>query len=277
MNGLVDDGRVMSDQKPKINLEINQNRMAQIIGAAVVQSTEVVGLHFEALKTFDLSQPPPSDATFYRFNTPNLNADQRRQIHESWILAKAFQELLRAVRHALEEAHLLVALLTKAHTVRSSETLSVFLKPFQRKAAGLPFWKLMEDVNECLVPKLDFADSYKSLQAARNCLEHRAGVITNVETKGASSFELQTPRMKVFYLRGSTEVEIVIGEAIDSQDDRSEVDVFAKLQTRSRSIPLGERLSFNLAEFNEVAFACNYLGQQLSARLPRPITQIEAE
>jgi hypothetical protein len=32
---------------------------------------------------------------------------------------------------------------------------------------------------------------------------------------------------------------------------------------------LGERLSFTQAEFVDIAFACHFLGQQLSSRLPK--------
>ena len=93
---------------------------------------------------------------------PEVTLDQRRAMHESWILAKAFQELLRSVRHALEEAHVLVALLTKEHKIRSNDTLANFLKPFQSKAAALRFPDLLKAVNELLEPKLDFADSHAS-------------------------------------------------------------------------------------------------------------------
>ena len=101
-------------------------------------------------------------------------------MHEDWILGKAFQELLRAVRHALEAAHVMTALITREHKVRSTQTLENFLKSFQRKAAGLRFPELLAAVNELLDPKLDFSDSYESLQIARNCLEHRAGIVSHL-------------------------------------------------------------------------------------------------
>jgi hypothetical protein len=148
---------------PKLHLELNPSSLAAIVGSAVFASVEVVNLHFNALSDENLSRPLEGSGILYKFGGPELNLDQRRAVHESWILAKAFQELLRAVRHALEEAHVVTALLTKEHKIRSNDTLAGFLKPFQRKAAGLSFAELLAAVNELLDPKLDFSDSYKSL------------------------------------------------------------------------------------------------------------------
>jgi hypothetical protein len=260
----------MKKENPKLHLEINPGRLAEIIGSAVFASTEVVNLHLKALSDENLSQPQEGTGVLYKFKGPEQNPDQRRAMHESWILAKAFQELLRAVRHALEEAHIVVALLTKDHKVQSNDTLANFLRPFQSRAAGLPFPDLLGAVNDWLDPKLDFADSYKSLQAARNCLEHRAGIVSNSDTKGAAEFTLNIPRMKIFYLRGNEEIELVAGERVDAGDNQPEVEILMRVEIRKRSIPLGGRLTFTPAEFSEIAFACNFLGQQLATRLPKP-------
>jgi hypothetical protein len=260
----------MSIENPRVHLELNPNRLAEIIGSAVFASTQVVNLHFNALSDESLIKPVESSGVIFRFGGPDLSLDQRRAMHESWILGKAFQELLRAVRHALEEAHAVTALLTKQHKVRSNETLEGFLKPFRAKAAVLSFPELLAAVNDLLDSKLDFSDSYKSLQVARNCLEHRAGIVSNVETKGGTEFILNVPRVKIFYLRGRDEIEVMAGERVDAGDGRPEVEILMRIEIRQRSIPIGDRLTFTLVEFNEVALACNFLGQQLAGRLPKP-------
>jgi hypothetical protein len=57
---------------------------------------------------------------------------------------------------------------------------------------------------------------------------------------------------------------------VKPDDDQSHAVIMMKLDVRQRSVALGEQLSFSLSEFNEIAFACHFLGQQLSAKLPRP-------
>jgi hypothetical protein len=253
----------------QLQLQLNPMQLAVIIDNAVVTSSEVANFHFRALANADLAKPTQAGDARYHFRAPDIDADERRAMHERWILAKAFQELLRAVRHALEEAHLFVALLTGRHQIKSSATLSEFLNPFKRRAAILNFPDLLDAVNNRLDPKIDFSASYISLQSARNCLEHRDGIVSEIDTHGRESLSLRVPRVKIFYLRNGAEVEIESGHTVEPGDDRAQVDVFMRLEIRERSIPLGQRLSFTLAEFNEIAFACHFLGQQLSTRLPQ--------
>jgi hypothetical protein len=260
----------MAEAIPTLQTSVDPKRLAAIVDSAVVTSTEIVNFHFNALSGADLSKPAKSPEVMYTFKGPELGAAQRRRMHENCMLAKAFQELLRAVRHALEEAHVVTALLTKKRKISSSATLSDFLKPFQREAAALSFPKLLAAVNEKLDPQLDFAGSYKSLQLARNCLEHRGGVVSKIETRRRDNFILRIPRIKVFYMSDGVEVEIVKGHTVEPADDRTEVAVMTRLEVRQRSFALGERLTFTLAEFNEIAFACSFLGQQLSNKLRRP-------
>ena len=103
-----------------------------------------------------------------RFKAPDLTSDQRRAMRENWLLARAIQELLRAVRHGLELAHVVTAVMNKKHSVKSDVTIAEFLKPFEAKATSLSFPELLADVNDRLETKLEFADSYESLQVARN-------------------------------------------------------------------------------------------------------------
>ncbi len=261
----------MVSENPKLKVQIDPARLSRIIDAAVLISSEIVNFHFNALSNSDLTQTPmPANAGTFGFAGPTLSADQRLTIHQNWILAKAFQELLRAVRHSLEVAHVYTALLTKTHRISSSSTLDDFLAPFRKKAAGKRFPELLDAVNEQLNPKINFSKAYVSLQIARNCLEHGAGIVSKRETRGGDALTLTFPHLKIFYLRDGQEIDVVAGETIDAGDGRPEVDIYRRLDVRSRTIGVGERISISHADFNEICFACHYLGQQLSSNLPRP-------
>ena len=105
-------------------------------------------------------------------------------------------------------------LLTKTHQIKSSSTLPEFLRPFQRKASALSFPKLLKAVNNELNPKIEFSAAYVSLQVARNCFEHRAGIVSKIETHGKDSFDIHILRMKIFYLRNGEEVELEAGHRV---------------------------------------------------------------
>lgn len=260
----------MSNQAPVLRLGLDPRSLGATIDNAVFVTSEIVNFHLNALEGADLAKHAEQNLRF-RLRGPEMGVDQRKAIHQSWILAKAFQELLRAVRQSLEEAYLIVTLLTKKHRTKSNATLSDFLEPFKKNASNLVFPKLLNAVNEKLNPKIDFLPSYISLQTARNCLEHRVGVVSKIETGDKDHFEMHIPRMKVFYIRRGVEIEIEPDHLVDPGDDRSEVDVLMKLDQKKRTFALGDRIHFTATEFSEIAFACHLLGQQLSSRLPVPI------
>jgi hypothetical protein len=253
-----------------LHLEIDVTRLARIIDSAVVACSEVVNFHLTALSQADLAQPVEIPGLRFKIGAPPLTAEQRREMHESWILARAFQELLRAVRHALEEAHIMASLLTKEHKIRSESSLEEFLRPYRSKAAGLKFPCLIASVNSRLEPKLEFSDAYESLQQARNCLEHRAGIVSKSDTHGQAQLLLKVPRVKIFYERAGQEIELREGEVVDPGEGKSEAEILMKLEARERSIQLGQRITFSAIEFNEVLFACHFLGAQLATRMPKP-------
>jgi hypothetical protein len=264
----------MADVAQPFHLELDPTAIVRVIDTAVVASTEVVNFHF--LDKADLTQRVEADVRV-RFRGPDLTPEQRRAMHENWLLARAIQELLRAVRHGLELAHVVTAVVNKKHSVKSDATIADFMKPFEAKAASLSFPELLADVNIRLETKLDFADSYKSLQAARNCLEHRAGIVGKPETKGKDEFEISVPRMKIFYMRGDDEIEVAAGQVVQPSEGKDHAQILMKIEEKKRSLKLGERLAFTLSEFNEIAFACHHLGQQLVGKLPKPTLAEQAE
>lgn len=260
----------MKKGTPRIFLELKPVRLAAIIDHAVVASSEVVNFHLGKMADANFDEPAQAENLRYRFSTPPIGADERKAMHENWILAKAFQEVLRAVRHSLEEAYVYLELLTNEHRVKSRSSLSDFLKPFISRAAGLKFPKLLDAVNNKLEPKIEFAQAYRSLQKARNCLEHRGGIVSEIDTHNEPHLELIVPGLKLFYMRGATEVELEIGQRVDAGDGQPDVQVLMKLGMKKRKFELGQRITFSAAEFNEIAFACHFLGQQLATRLPKP-------
>jgi hypothetical protein len=180
----------VTGSNPRIELQLNPDGVAAPAQTAAVTCREIADLYFEALAKANLSKKPPRpEGSFFRFEAsfPEMIASERRAVHESWILARVFQDLMRGVRASLEEAYLFIELLT-AGTIRagSSGTLDEVLAPYRKRASDLEFPRLLDYVNSRLEQPLDFTDAYRSMQAARNCLEHRGGVVTKLMRQAVS-------------------------------------------------------------------------------------------
>lgn len=246
-----------------VNLDLNGIAQPAVTTAAVCK--EIVDLYFSSLEKVDLSEKPAdhSEGKFLKvgFSGHNFTAEERRNVHQNWILAKAFQDLMRGVRSSLEEAYFVFELIA-AGTVRakSSATLEQTLQPFRNSAARLNFPKLLEAVNTHLQQPLEFSEAYQSMQAARNCLEHRNGVVGQTDIDENGKMVLQFPRFKLFVERDGQEVEVYSG----LQAREGGENILIKTELRSREYPVGHRLLISAGDFDEIALACSQFGFRLS-------------
>jgi len=254
-------------ERPKLQLQLNLDAILAPAHIATVTSSEVVDLFFNAMTSADLSKKPENDATRYKFKSPEQSAESRRAAFESWIFSKAFQDLMRGVRGSLEQAYFFQEL-SKTKEVKSDITLDDLLAPFYKRASDLSFPDLLEKVNASLKEPLIFSDAFNSLQKARNCFEHRAGIVGKKDISADGSMKLHFPTLKMFHYRGGQEVELVAGQILDTHDADKDgergVQIFSRLDLRHREFRLGERLSLDLADFNQIAFACHFFAVELA-------------
>jgi hypothetical protein len=192
-----------------INLELNLDAILVPAQNAVVLSSEIVDFFSDSVAKADLSKKPVNAATQYKFKTPDISAADRTAMYENWIFSRAFQDLLRGLKSSLEQAYFFLQLLEKPFKVSSEATLEEFLAPFRRQAATLHFGPLLDLVNSKFKPPLDFVNAYHSLQRARNCMEHRNGIVGNIDAPGGGVMILSFPRVKHFYVRRGEEIELL--------------------------------------------------------------------
>lgn len=264
-------------QPPTLKLELNLDAIIVHAQNAVVLSSEIVDFMFDALDKADLSKKPSNETTQYKFKTPEISAADRRAMFANWMLSRAFQDLMRGVRASLEQAYFFLELLAGPRKAKSNTTLEELFEPFKRRAATLSFGDLLEQVNSKLPQPLNFVDAYHSLQKARNCMEHRNGIVGNVDAPAGGVMILNFPRVKNFYLRKEQEIELVAGHIVDAQDGAEEVQIFTRIELRQRRFSKGQRLSLSSTDFNEIAFACNYFVTDLAAKVAQAGTPAPTE
>ncbi|WP_175782758.1 hypothetical protein [Burkholderia cenocepacia] len=235
--------------------------------------SEVVRFAFHAMGQTDLSVPPPivEAAISYDMGTGAKSADERRTLYENWILSKAFTELARGIREALEEAYLftrIVGLVRKRHP--TVDEFNAEQDQARKWAQQASFPNLMAAVNEALTGPLIFASEFESLQKVRNCLEHRAGVVGKRDIDDSGSLVLSLPRLRLFYWRGETQIELELGARVDPGDDHEHAEVRLERVTRVRKYELGEVVRFSAVDFHEIAQSCYMFITDLVRKLPRP-------
>jgi hypothetical protein len=102
------------------------------------------------------------------------------------------------------------------------------------------------------------------MQAARNCLEHRGGVVSKSDAGPNGIMELRFPAIKVFIVREGAEVELYEGIAVEAG-----TEILMRSIVRIREFKAGERLKITAADFDDISFGCFQFATELAQRLPK--------
>lgn len=263
------------DSPPVFRLNLNANAVAAPAQRVARLASHAVATSLRALE-HDALTPPDMQGGFmgYNFSPPEDTPEECRKAYENWILAKGFQDLTRGVRETLEEAYLFLAMLNREPGVATLEKLDAEIAAHRAKAQKLTFPALLAEINKGLKEPMAFADEFASLQAVRNCLEHRGGLVGLRDVNPqAQTLALSFPRLKLFYSRREEEVELAPGEILDTHETDSfaageGVQIFLKSVTRSREYALNDPVSITASDFFEIAMACHLFAADVATKLP---------
>lgn len=251
----------------EVTVTLNPDGVSAPALRAARKASEIVSIALPAIQTADLSEP--KKLGFFSLHLGTSQSDEsRRAEYVAWILARGFQELAVGVRASLEEAYHYVKGFRLASTSTSRTEIEQGLQHIRRRAGKLNFPDLLTGVEEELQATLQFRDEMRSMQKARNCLEHRAGMVAP-EDRDGEKLVLRLPRLKVFHSdETGSEIEIRGGEYFEKETRLS-----IKLDIKAREYAIGSRISFDANEFHEIAMACVFFANDVKSKLPMPAGQ----
>lgn len=211
----------------------------------------------------------PNQFIRYSFRGPELTSEQRREAYESWLLAKGLQDLARGIRESLEEAVLYLDVASWGRRETTLEKIEADIKRTRKHASALPFPKLLAKVNVGLREPVAFEAAFLSIQRARNCLEHRGGIVGAQDLdREDEALTLSFPRIKFFYIRAGEEIELYRHARIEANDGRHETDILGRLEPRSKRYRQGDRIVVTARDFGEIAMACHFFASNVANKLP---------
>ncbi|WP_292532422.1 hypothetical protein [Methylocystis sp.] len=265
----------------RVMVQLHPNGVAAPAQVAATTAMHVVSHFLQHLDDADLAAPTSATHSIgYRFSFNEMSRDQLKQLYQNWLLSKGFQGLAQGVRESLEEAYLYVRLAEMKSAKTTWGHFQESVASVRRRATKRNFPQLLAEVNTGLREPLHFEAEFLSMQKARNCLEHRRGIVSDDDLEsGCNSLILSFPRLKIFYKRDDHEIEVVPGEVIDTHNVVSphernngaagtEIPIFLRREIRRVSFALGDRITFSIQEFNEIAAACHFFAADLAGKLP---------
>jgi hypothetical protein len=259
-----------------LNIELNPNGVAAPAQRTVIIASQVVAT---CLKAFENDESFTTDLksgfVAYQFNGIEMDDTEKRETYQNWILSKGFQDLAKGVRETLEEAVFYLAMIERKPGLTTLAKVNADIAAVRKRAGAMPFPDLLSKVNVGLTEPMAFEDEFASIQKVRNCLEHRGGRVTEREVNADTDvLSLRFPRLRMFYMRGDQEIELAVGEVIDTKSpdnpfgEGKDVPIYLNRVTRSREYGLGEAVKISSADFVEIAMACNLFASDLASKLP---------
>ena len=253
-------------EKVHVKLTLNADGVIAPALRAMRLSSEMMAIALDALEHADLANPPPVEGAFFTLGFSNAeDTAVKKAAYSAWLLGKGFQELAKGVRETLEEAYLYVMIMREHPNLQIYGDLMQAIDTIKRKANKFKFPDLSKAIQDELGQELDFADEFRSMQRVRNCLEHRDGVVGQIDLDpDGQTLRLRLPRLKFFIEDDGRETEVVKNQHIEKG-----TEIGMRRDIRVREYALGTRITFSPAEFQEIAYACWFFANDLGRKLPK--------
>jgi hypothetical protein len=266
----------------RVEIRLEPNGVVTPAKLAAINATEVVSLCLRAFDDVELAIPERQGQTFaLQFSRdPEPTTEERRSFYKSWVLARGLQDLIRGINETLQEAVLYIEVLKWAPRSTTLAAIESEIGDIKLRANGLHFPALLAMVNRGLTLPLSFDSEFLSLNRARNCLEHRRGIVSEKDVDdGSTTMTLTYPAIKTYYIRNGEEISLAIGEVIDTfepgvRGPDGHVSIFAKRENRTINYNIGDRLTISASEFYELAMACLFFADDLGSKLPTKVGSI---
>jgi len=248
---------------------INLDEIATPINLAVAASMRIIATALPALDSLGDRPTPGIPDVPIQFGIQFGEAD-RKIVHEYsrvWLLSMAFTHLIHGVRHSLEQAYLYSELIKSypPNAPISVEEWNRICGNAARQANESNFPVLLEKLNRNLTEPLKFSAELQSIQAARNCLEHRRGIVGKKDVSvDTNTLTLLLPRMRLFLRNGDKEVDVEPGLVVQEA-----TRLHYALQARPVEYQLGQQIKLTPRDFLECAQGCQFIGWDLVQKLPR--------
>lgn len=234
-----------------MRVNLNPRAVAAPVQRVATMAAQTVAASLAAFAEGELKIPTSGESVVYqfRFGDREATSDERRSMYQNWLLGKGLEDLARGVRESLEAAFVYAVVVTDAPNLTPFGKLNSAIEKERKRAQGLRFTHLLDSVSAKLTAPLLFDEEMRLLQAVRNCLEHRGGIVSKHDIKDNSALELRFTRRRLFYrCESGEEVECVPGQNIENPEKLSNAPILLGAVVEVKSFLLGETITLTVAD-----------------------------
>ena len=252
-----------SDQ-PVISAQIHVNvSLDALLGALhrdIQRVTNLVAVGMQSPVTLDGdSLAIRSEPISFRFGNspPWESSDDACSDYQDWIFGNGLRDVIEAVGAFLEEIRQVLAIWSLGDRQTTGEQLTgatwnedmlVAAKRFHR----LGFPDKLENLRSSFHAHVDSVldEHVLSVNAARNCLVHRRGIVSERDLNRDGALVIKWRRLAMILQDEDGEHPLVLGKRLEKAST-----LLVKTESRTREFGIGERVVFTSTEFIEICWS----------------------
>ncbi len=218
-------------------------------------SLVAIGLNArQGISTEDLQLPEVT--THHQFDSSNQwTVEQAGEAWQTWVLRNGFRDVAEAVSGLLEETQSVLAYwqlvkIQEGRPIRGEDWNEMVVNRGLRfHRLGLPDKIDFLEKEYGLVLPNGLIQQVLSINAARNCLVHRGGVVTAQDTRGAEKLTIEWSAMVMLLIENDVEKEIEPPYLVEAGGR-----IGVATRTRTKSIAVGQTVAVTAKEFAQICW-----------------------
>jgi hypothetical protein len=209
--------------------------------------------------------PTPEELSFIQLTLDDKGLDfkKTKSIFKKWVLLNGFEDIHKAIKGLLER---LIVFKDIEFELKNNKNLQV--EEFERnRLAQARVWKtpqLFDELKRRYGIKLECENHFTSFNAARNCLIHTDGIVTERHCSNGTKDKLiiYGQRFKLFFSKGDEEIEAELGRAVPEN-----TGLMLGAEEFHIEFSLDEPVDLSLKQFVEILHTCVFMRAEIDALL----------
>ena len=213
----------------------------------------------------ELPLPTPEELQFFQlsFGAPSSDLEKNRSAFKRWLLLNGFQDIHGSIRVGLER--LFVFETTKAKLQNSpSIKIDDLEKELYAKVSRFSFPQLVREVSDLFSQPFEYLKHAESYNAARNCLEHTNGVVTERHCNNAQKDKIiiHGHRFKMFFKKDDQEVP-----AVFNHPGPENAALMLGAEEFRFEFSIGQAIELSLKQFLDVLNTCVFIQADIGSKI----------
>ena len=256
----------VGNKRVTLTIELNLAALLGRINRKLEETSRFVSM---ALATEADDQVKESAAFSIQFNSGlDWSPEQRKEAWQSWVLRNAFRDVAELISGVLEEAHQVLSVLALLDKQRRGEVVKGSDHGKLREVAKRFHRLSLADKLTWLSAQQDFNLSSEkmeeiiSINVARNCLGHRAGVVGDRDITEDDKLVVRWLGLDMMIATDGVEIPLVLPMYVEKGGT-----AILRAVRRIRGYSRGDVISFDGKDFSEIAWTVFAFSQAVTTAL----------